>query len=142
MIGITVEVQLMCLFRQPFWCIQLQALLMQKASDTQRKRSMRIIETILSAIFLSLGAAHAADSSFLCKQIDSDSSLIFSATSVVSIDAAGNYGKPVEVTFGYPPNGNAPVWSTLGGSTRFILMKEQIYVMDALGNVHGKIVCE
>ena len=103
---------------------------------------MHLTKIIMLAVSLPLSTGHAADSSFLCKQINEDSSFIFSATTVITIDVAGNYGKPIDVTFDYASNGNTPIWTTLDGSTRFILMKEQIYVMDTQGDVRGKIVCE
>ncbi len=96
-----------------------------------------------AALIWSSGPVSADDdSTFLCKQIESDSTLIFSATTVVSKDRSGTYSKPTDVTFAHTPNGSNPYWTTLDGSTRFVLMKNQIYVMDAAGNVHGKIVCE
>jgi hypothetical protein len=92
---------------------------------------------------LSLGsAAIADDSTFLCDRIDEEIALLFSATSVVSKSSDGSFGTPVDVTFGYMGNGEAPVWTTKDGSTRFILMQNQIFVMDAAGSVAGKIVCK
>jgi len=95
----------------------------------------------LACLALSISAL-ADDSTFLCKQIDADNTLVFSATTVTSKDSSGTYGTPVDVEFGYTPNGDAPVWTTRDGSTKFVLMLNQIYVLDGNGNVHGKIVCE
>lgn len=82
------------------------------------------------------------ESTFSCKRIDTGITHIFSGTSMLSIDSAGKHSEPTDVTFSHAPNGSAPMWSTLDRKLNFVLLKNQIFVVDALGNTAGKIVCE
>jgi hypothetical protein len=83
----------------------------------------------------------ADDSTFLCKQIDTDTTYILSGTSIISKDASGNYGKPANASFDYTENG-LRFWTDEDALLRFLLVENQLIVMDALNTVHGKIICE
>lgn len=86
-------------------------------------------------------ATLADDSTFLCKQIDTDTTYIFTGTSIIHKDKMGNYGKAIDASFSYMPNGKTPRWSDNDGNS-FILIQNQLIVRDAFGKVHGKIICE
>ncbi|MEH6519279.1 MAG: hypothetical protein V7742_21585 [Halioglobus sp.] len=106
------------------------------------RKSLNKSAYLLTAyLWLTASTCLAEESAFLCKKIDEPVTFVFSATSVMSKDAEGNYGEPTDVTFGYSPDGKHRVWTTSDELIRFVLMNGQIFVMANSGKVVGKIIC-
>lgn len=87
-----------------------------------------------------MNTAFADDSTFYCKQIDTDTGFYLTATSFVTKDKNGNYDKPKNADFNYMPDGKTRYWETEDG-IKWILIRNQLIVQDMFGKVHGKVIC-